>query len=213
MARTYAYDAQAAAEATSGGKRITEHGHYKGKFKFAWAETNQNGTESVNFIFESDTGQQAGPLPLYTHKGDGTELYSFKTLQAIIGCLRLKGIKPQPGSVTLWDYDAKSEVSKQKDIFPALMGRPVGVILTTEDYVGNDGKQRTRLLLSGAFTADTEQMANELDRNENGGFQKYLEWMTKANRWHKSLKNAPAANQAYGTETQYTDDDFGDSFP
>lgn len=209
MARTFAYDAQAAAEANSGGKRITEPGAYTGKFKYVWAEKNDKGTESVNFIFESDSGQEAGPLALYTHNGKGEELPSYKTLQAIIGVTRIKGIRPQSGTVKLWDYDTKAEVAKQKETYPALVGVPVGVILTTEDYENRNFEKKTRVVLQAAYTADTNQMPVELQSGGNGALQKYMDWLDKSGRWHKPLKSgAQPASQASHAETQYSDDDI-----
>jgi hypothetical protein len=133
MARDYTLDTNAAKEANTGGKRITEPGEYIGTFKQAWYEVNQNGTELVNFTFVCENGQEAGPLALYTHNNKGEELPSFKTFHAILACAKQRGVKAVQGQVTLWDYDKNAEVVKAKDTYPALVGQRIGLVLTTED--------------------------------------------------------------------------------
>lgn len=211
-ARTYALDEQAAKEATQGGKRITEAGCYEGRLKFAWEEENEKGTVSVNLVFESDSGQTAGPLAVYTFNGKGEELRGFKTINSIIACMKLKGIRPQPGMVTLWDYDTRAEVQKQKDTFPSLVGPRIGLILTTEDYEKRDGNIGSRLNISAAYNPDTRQMANEvIDNSAAKTLDGYIAWLDKSGKWHKPLANKPQ-QQSYGgshqIDEQFQDDDL-----
>ena len=211
MANTYALDETAAKEASSGGKRITDAGAYEGKLKFAWEEVNDNGTVSVNLIFESDSGQNAGPLAIYTFNGKGDELRGYKTVNAMIACMKLKGIRPQQGSVTLWDYDAKQEVQKTKDVFPGLVGPRIGLILTTEDYEKRDGNIGSRLNISAVYNPDTRQMANEvIDNTAAKALDGYIAWLDKSGKWHKPLANKPQ-QQSYGgrqIDEQFQDDDL-----
>lgn len=200
MARDYQLDAAAAKEANNGGKRITEPGEYIGTFKQAWYEVNQNGTESVNFTFLTEGGQEAGPLALYTHNGKGEELPSYKTFHAILACMKQRGIKAQRGDVTLWDYDQKAEVVKQKDTYPALAGPRIGLILTSEDYDGRNGVKQ-RIVIGAPFNADTRQMAQEVLNNEPAtALEGYKAYLDKQHRWHKPLKNGgsgpPASHQS-----------------
>jgi hypothetical protein len=207
MARDFALDTQAAKEANTGGKRITEPGAYVGQFKAAWYEVNDKGTEAVMFQFVSDSGQEAGPLALYTHNGAGEELPSYKTFNAILACMKQRGIKAQSGKVSVWDFDKKAEVEKTKDIYPALIGPRVGLVLTTEDYDGRNGV-KARVVISAPFHADTRQMANEVIESKPAeALEKYIGWLDKG-RWHKPLKGAHShapSSQQRGDE-QFSDD-------
>lgn len=208
MARDFALDTQAAKEANTGGKRITEPGAYVGQFKAAWYEVNDKGTEAVMFQFVSDSGQEAGPLALYTHNGAGEELPSYKTFNAILACMKQRGIKAQSGKVSVWDFDKKAEVEKTKDIYPALIGPRVGLVLTTEDYDGRNGV-KARVVISAPFHADTRQMANEVIESKPAeALEKYIGWLDKG-RWHKPLKGAQShASSQQQTDQQFSDDDI-----
>lgn len=173
MTRTYTLDPQAAKEANQGGKRITETGKYKGKIKAAWVETYQTGTEAVCIQFESDNGQEAGPLTLFTFNRDNQPLAGLKMFNAILACMRVRTATPRQGSVTLYDFDQKAEVDKQKPVFQELTGKPIGFLLQQEEYTDKDGYLRvddtgapkTRMRINAPFEASTELMAAEvLDR-------------------------------------------------
>lgn len=210
MARDFALDTAAAKEANTGGKRITDPGVYVGYFKAAWYEANDKGTEGVFLQFVSDAGQEAGPLALYTHNGEGKELPSYKTFNAILACMKLRGIKSQAGKVSVWDFDQKAEVEKTKETYPALVGPKVGLVLTTEDYEGRNGV-KGRVVVSAPFNAETRQMADELlDSKPASALDKYVDWLDKNTKWHKPLKQSRPVNHSAGAahEEQFADDDI-----
>lgn len=211
-ARNYDLDTAAAKEANSGGKRITEHGTYTGQFIAAWYECNQNGTESVKFIFASE-GQEAGPLALYTHNGKGEELPSYKMLNAIMCCLKVKRITTKDGTVKLYDFDSKQEVIKQKDIYPELIGKPIGLVLTSEEYRANNGDIKTRLNIAAPFHAETKRMANEVlsGASDAVDLSKFTDWLTNKNKW---IKRLPQETYTPPYDGHGRDDDpFGDDIP
>lgn len=210
MARDFTLDTTAAKEANTGGKRITEPGVYVGTFKQAWYEQNDRGTESVNFTFVSDSGQEAGPLALYTHNAAGEELPSYKTFNAILACMKQRGVKAVAGKVTLWDYDSKAEVEKQKDTYPAVVGPKVGLVLTTEDYDGRNGV-KARIVISAPFNAESRQMADEvLSGKPAEALDKFTAWLDKSGRWHKPLagNRSPGAQSAPPAGDDFADDDI-----
>lgn len=165
-ARTYQLDPNAAKAANSGGARITEAGPFVGKITQAWHEVNQNGTEAFVFSFESANGQKAGQIALYTHNGEGKELPSFDTVCSLLAVLRLRGIRPKPGKVTVYDYDRQEEVIKDKDTYPEVAGKAVGVFFRLEEYVKqrgqNAGEIGTRLIVHGFFDPASKLMAGEI---------------------------------------------------
>lgn len=179
MARDYALDTNAAKEAGQHSRRITESGLFEGKFKFAWADTNDNGTESVNLFFVSNGGQECGPIALYTHNGKGDALPSFNMLNALMTCMKVRALQAEKGPVTLYDFDAKSDVTKTKDIYPALADKPIGIVIQMEEYTGRNGIKH-RPQIAGAYDPATRLTAKEIlekapEPKLLAGVQKWLE--------------------------------------
>lgn len=159
----YSLDANEARKADSTGGAIKELGKYVGEVTQAEDIKASTGTRGIALTFKASTGQTAR-LSLYTEKSDGERIMGFQMLMAMMTCMGLRDITPQPGTVKFWDNDAKQESTKKAQVFPALC-KPIGVLLETEDYVKNDGAIGTRMVLKAVFQAKTELTASEiLDR-------------------------------------------------
>lgn len=152
--------AQYARKADQTGSRITEIGKYVGTFTQAEDITAGTGTKGVALRFESN-GQSAN-LSLYTIKPDGEKIMGYQALMAIMTCMSLRDIAPKPGTVKVWDNDTRAEVTKQAQVFPELCGKPIGLLLETEDYTKTDGSVATRMVIAGIFQANTELTASEI---------------------------------------------------
>lgn len=158
----YALNTDAAKAADSTGNRITERGKYKGRFTRAQhIVSEKTGTNGIDFDFEADNGQKAR-FSLYTIKADGTQIYGYKQLMAIMTVLSLRNIAdPQPLRAKVYDFDAGQEVERTVPQFAELLGKPIGLLFSMEEY--KEGKWRPNL--AGIFQADTELVASEiLDR-------------------------------------------------
>lgn len=213
MAREYALNPHAAKEANNGGKRITEPGAYVGTFRAAWYEKNENGTEAVGFFFVSEQGQEAGPLMLYTHNGEGKELPSYKTLNALMACLRIRKMEVKVGKVSFYDFDARADVARDKETYPGLINKRIGVVLQGEEHEYN-GETKKRLQFIAPFDAETRRMAAEiLDSKEKAEqLDKFLSWF-ESNKWKQSkAKNAKSAARA-AAPAAAAGDDFEDDIP
>lgn len=212
MARNYDLNPAAAKEANSGGKRITEPGEYVGTFRAAWAETSKNGTDAVGLFFVSDSGQEAGPLMLYTHRSNGEELPSFNTLNAIMACLKVRKLEAKRGRVKFWDFDERKDVERDKETFPELMGKRIGIVLQGEEQE-YQGDIKKRLNIGAPFCAETRRMAGEiLDKQTNAeALGKYLKWFLDGNQWKraKPARGAPARSHT----APAADDDFDSEIP
>lgn len=181
MGREYTLDTEAAKQANTGGKRITESGAYAGKLKAAFYEKNPKGTESVNLMFEADNGQEIGPLSIYTHNGDGVELPGYNAFNALLTCLRARSVSTTKGKVELYDYDSKAVVTKDKEVYPELSGKPVGLFLRQEEYQKQNGEIGERMTVAGAFEASTKLMANEIlaKKTEATNYGQMEAWLAK----------------------------------
>jgi len=160
----YQFDTQAARKADTMGGMINEMGKYIGVFTQAEEVKAKTGTEGIAFVFQTQAGQKAR-LSLYTLKADGTKLMGFDAVMAIMACLGLRNIDAKPGTVTRWNSETKAEEKVSARIFPELQGKPIGVLLETEDYPKDDGSTGTRMVLKNVFQASTGLTASEiLDR-------------------------------------------------
>lgn len=157
----YALDANEARKADSTGSMIKEIGKYVGKFTQAEDVKASTGTKGIALSFESDAGQKAR-VSLYTQKSNGERIMGFQAVMAIMTCLSLRNIAPKPGTIKFWDNDAKAEKTKEGEVFPDLCGKPIGLLLETEDYERQDGSLGTRMVLKGVFQAGTELTASEI---------------------------------------------------
>jgi len=155
----YEYDRQAALAADNTTGRIAEKGKYIGKFTRAQQIISKTGTEGIDFDFITNDGARAR-FTIYTRKSDGSTIYGYKQLMAIMTCLKQRGLSdPQQIRARVWDVDAGSEVEKVVPQFAELLNRPIGLLIHMEQY-GDEGKWRPGL--SNAFEADTELMAVEI---------------------------------------------------
>lgn len=207
----YQLDQNAARKADSTGNQINEIGKYVGKFTQAEDIVAKSGTKGIALTFEADSGQKAR-LSLYTVKTDGTRIMGFDSLMALLTCMGLRGIKPQPGIVTFYDFDTKKDATREGSIFPELCVKAIGVLLETEEYEKSDGGMANRMVLSGVFQAVTELTASEiLDRKTT---PLLLEKMV-ARLHHRPLKGArrPAQHQTAGHDNYDQPDNFDSSIP
>lgn len=156
----YQLDTQAARHADTAGATIKELGKYIGEFTQAQDLVTKKGGRGVGLVFKSASGQKAN-LAIYTTSKDGEHYQGYDTLMAIMTCMQLRGIKPQAGTVTRYDFDQKQEVQEPGTLFPDLH-KPIGVLLETEDYEKKDGSVGTRMVLKNVFQATTELTASEI---------------------------------------------------
>ena len=191
----YQLDANAARHADTAGATIKEIGKYVGEFIQAKDVVTKKGGRGIEFIFKSQGGQKAN-LAIYTTGANGDRYQGYDALMAIMTCLQLRGIKPAPGKVTRYDFEAKKEVVEDGTVFPDLH-KPIGVLLETEDYEKKDGSIGTRMVLKNVFQPGTELTASEiLDKKTQ---PELLTKMVEGLR-HRPLKGArqPAPRQDDG---------------
>lgn len=160
--RTYALNADHAKQGDSNGGRITETGQYIGKFTRAEAVTSKKGTEGVEFSFESDDGQSADYLTLWTYNTDGKELFGLKFLNAIMTCMKVKAMTPKKATVEKWDASVSQRAPVEATVFPELMDKPIGLLLQREQYLKNDGGIGEKMGIAGMFESTTLFTASEI---------------------------------------------------
>jgi hypothetical protein len=164
--KTYDLNPNAARE-VGASARINEKGAYVGKFTRAQAVTAKSGAEGIEFTFETDSGQRADYLTIWTHK-EGKEFYGRKVLDAIMTCMKVRSISAEP---TPWKGKNGTEMVPQ---FRALLGR-IGLFLVVEEYEKDDGSVASKMVLAIPFEADTKRTASEvLDKGTAQAFDGIL---------------------------------------
>lgn len=156
----YDLDVSAAKNAESIGKYIRETGKYIGKFIRAEVIiSKEKGSRGIEFDFVADNKECT--LQIWTHSSSGEPFAGNNMINAIMTCLKLRGIRPTMQRVDKYDYDIKQKTVVEANVFPDLMHKPIGLLLQKEisEY---QGKEKSKMLIFAAFDAQTEQTASEI---------------------------------------------------
>lgn len=154
--RSYTADPTAARQANQN-NYVDQSGKYIGEFTLAEAVTSRQGTDGIEFSFRTREGQQANYLTLWTHNAKGEALYGYKVLSAIMTVTGVQALEPKQGNIK-----GPDGVPRQVTAFPALHGKPVGLVLQKVLYTKNDGKDGYKFNIFAPFAAQTELTAKEM---------------------------------------------------
>jgi hypothetical protein len=202
----YNLDADAAKQADTGGGRITETGKYVGQFTVAKKVLSKKGTQGIEFSFESNAGQSADYLSMWTINQDGDHIFGFKQLMALMTCLRVRGIDTSMATVEEYDRDTNGKVKRQLEVYKDLMHKPIGILLQMEEYEKKDGSAGAKPVFAGFFDPKTEQVATEiLDKLDPRILEKQVSQLTPLRRL-KGARSAAAAGQPALAGASFDDD-------
>lgn len=203
----YTLDTESAKQADTRSNRIEDTGPYTGVIVHAVEiPPNANGTKGVGFKFKTDAGQESY-MPLYTHNGKGEALPSFKALNAVMTCAKVRTLTPTQGTVKQWDNDVKAEIDKTVNVFPEIAGKKIGLFVEMETSV-YEGKTRRRPVLVGAFEPGTLFTAKEiLDKSTKA--ETYAKFVSSLrDREQGGKKTTPAASGSGSPRAIDFDDDI-----
>ena len=159
MNRTYTLNTEAAKGADSG-QYISETGKYIGVFTRAEEVESRQRTEGVEFAFKSDSGETADFLTLWTFNSDGKELPSFKTLNAIMTCVKVRSISPKQEPVEKYDSASGQRKKVTATVYPEIMNKRIGILL--QKVWRADKPDKYKFEIAGVFDAETELTASEI---------------------------------------------------
>lgn len=193
----YKLDATAAREAENIGSFLSETGKYKGRFLRAEKLVSSNkGTHGIGFTFEADS-KQTTRFDIWTMNAQNEHLSGYKAINAIMVCMKIRVLSVAVGQVERYDYDTKQRNQVQAEIFPELLGKPIGLVLQSTEYEKMRDGQKTgetgwRLELVAPFEAGTEFTAAEIMDKATQPKKLSSIVATLADR---PLKNKPAQRQ------------------
>lgn len=161
--RTYTYDKTALNDDGGYGSYIEGAGLYSVEITDAWYERNDKGTEFVCLkVADIEHGNTAGPLRMATHNGKGDTLPDYRKLNSLLRCAEVNQLKPEKGTVNLYDYDTGSRRDMEREVFPGLKGKKVWLALQPEEYVNNQGITKSMLKVFDFFRASDKKSAQEI---------------------------------------------------
>lgn len=163
----YTIDFNAAREAENFSSFLSETGKYKGKFiRAEKLVSKKKGSHGIGFTFETDS-KQTTRFDIWTMSVKGEHMMGYKTLSAIMACLKIKGLTVANGIVDRKDWDTGETQKVQAEIFPELLNRPIGLVMVNTEYEKMSDGHKTgetgwRLELVAPFEAATEFTAAEI---------------------------------------------------
>lgn len=163
----YTLNTQAAIKADTIGAYISETGKYAGTFLRAEKLVSEKKqTKGIGFTFKADDGRESR-FDVWTHKGNGEVLSGLNQVNAIMACLQVRQMDATPQNVKKWDNATNSEQIMSATCFADLMGKPIGLLLRSEEYEKMADGMATgdtgwRMGLFAIFQAETELMASEI---------------------------------------------------
>lgn len=145
---------------SGGSARIDALGKYKGTITLAKVYEVKSGAVFVQINFESDNGQTAR-LSMCTKSKEGKDTFGFKQLQAIMACVKVKGLTAVEKEIEDYDFEQGKMAKVMRHVYPELMGKKIGFILYRHDQA-KDGKDFFTMEISAPFQYDTELTASEI---------------------------------------------------
>jgi len=144
--------------------QITEAGTYICTITRAEDLTSKDkGTKGLGLSIKDEHGATAPYLDIYYEKADGEPLVGGKTVQAILGCLKLREAVPGQIQCEKWSKATKTIEKFTVPGFPDLMGKKIGFLfqkeLQTNDKTGDDV---SRLNIIAVFQPDTMLTVSEI---------------------------------------------------
>jgi len=135
------------AKAACGGGFIQRTGKYIGQFTQAVCFEAPSGAKGIEFVFMSETGEQAD-FSLFTCGKDGQEIYGINQLHAMMTCMRLRGATVAMQKASTWDNNERKRVEKLVPQLTGMLNKPIGILLEMKAYLNGNGEPKKRITLS-----------------------------------------------------------------
>lgn len=208
---SYTRDDQLAVQPeTNFGGRIETSGAYVGRLTLAKERTAKTGTRGIEFNFEADDGRVARYLTLWVARANGEKIeYPFSLLSALMACLDVKSIDSTTETIDEWNTATGMMAPTEAQVFPALMNKPIGVLLQREEREW-EGKTYVSMKIVQFFDPSDRSTPSEIISGKRSG--QALEKMVTNLRETVVRADAPPAGAApagsgSGSFSEIDDDD------
>ena len=156
-------------DAPKGGKKVLDSGVYTVTLNTVSQVVAKTGTEGLDFSFTVDGSEYPNMVyGVWTHKADGTELFSANMIQALMGLLGVKELTPYQKTIEIKDGTKTVTALKELD------GKRVKIaIQKVLDFYNGDTTEKNEI--KAFFDADTGKTYSELKSNSEAKQIKYYE--------------------------------------
>jgi len=156
-------------DAPKGGKKVLDSGTYTITLNTVSQVVAKTGTEGLDFSFTVDGSEYPNMVyGVWTHKADGTELFSANMIQALMGLLGVKELTPYQKTIEIKDGTKTVTALKELD------GKRVKIaIQKVLDFYNGDTTEKNEI--KAFFDADTGKTYSELKSNSEAKQIKYYE--------------------------------------
>lgn len=145
-------------------KIIEDGGFYVGAITEAYDDTSKSGAKLIRFTFQGLEGK--ANFDIYYQNGKGERLMGADMIAG--GLLKVVGldkIGSKSGKVRVYNFDSGAFEDTQKEIYPALYNKALGVVLQKVYYEKRDGSLGFRFDLVH-FTDTIGRTASEIRANK-----------------------------------------------
>lgn len=185
------------AKKAGGSSRLSAHEFHAVKITQAYWGVSQSGAKFLSVNFVSTNNETADDIKIYFENGSGEQLSGYHQINAILAFNGIAGLSQTQGTYKAYDFDAGGVADKQGLIAPELVGAYVGVILSENHYVGQNGIKHN-LNLSDVYHHKTTQNAKQFLENlptVQGQVEQSIAYAQKSSESSKTKAEREAQNQ------------------
>lgn len=143
---------------------IEEGGFYVGTITEAYDNASKSGAKCIRFTFQGLEGR--ANFDIYYQSGNGERLIGADMIAGgLLKVVGLNKIGSKPEIIKLYNFDSGAFEDTQKEVYPALYNRALGVVLQKVYYEKRDGSLGFRFDLVH-FTDTTGRVASEIKANK-----------------------------------------------
>ena len=158
----FALDTKAAASYGKGSSFISDSGAYVGTLIRAADAVSAKGTQGVDLMFRTNSGDTADYITIWHTKADGERLSGFEAINALMTCLKLRGAKKGQHNTEKWNKATKSYEKIQMEGYPDFCNKPLGIVLQATLESDQNGADRQGKQIIGFFDPATRLTAAEI---------------------------------------------------
>ncbi|WP_211440972.1 hypothetical protein [Collimonas humicola] len=141
--------------------RVNATGGYEGTITRAEPILADSGAVGIEFDFKTLDGATASFLSVWTQNGAGKELSGRRIVDALMLLFRIKDMGTALAVVEKWDKVARAVTKQRVEVFPDLMGKPIGLVLQKEHSVYL-GEAKEKMIIYGCYDVQSRKTPKEI---------------------------------------------------
>jgi len=140
---------------------INEKGAYVGHFTRAEYIESRNGTKGIEFDFITNDGASAKFMTVWFENSSGESLAGNNMIHGMMASVGARELTAQEATIKKYSQESRQEENCRATVFPALMSKPIGLVLCREEYKTSGGEYKWKNAIVAPFEAATGRSARE----------------------------------------------------